>query len=59
MIRKYYVSGLAKREMFVNPDPTKYTKKVIFTNKYPTSYETLSYSGVGVIAVDYHKYLGN
>ena len=44
--------------MIFNPDPTKPAEKVIFTNRNLTSYKTVSYSGVEVECVDYHKHLG-
>ena len=47
-----------KWKMIFNPDPTKPAEKVIFTNRNLTSYKTVSYSGVEVECVDYHKHLG-
>ena len=47
-----------KWKMLFNPERTKPAEKAIFTNRISTSYETMVYSGVDVILVDYHKYLG-
>ena len=45
-------------KMIFNPDPNKPTEKVIFSNKNSSSHETVSYAGVEVTRVDYHKHLG-
>ena len=44
--------------MSFNPDPTKPAEEVIFTNRTLTLYDPVSYSGVDVMQVDYHKHLG-
>ena len=44
--------------MIFNPDPTKPAEEVIFTNRNLTLYNPVSYSGVDVMQVDYHKHLG-
>ena len=44
--------------MIFNPDPNKPAEKVIFSNKNSSSYEIVSYAGVEVTRVDYHKHLG-
>ena len=48
----------AKWKMIFNPDPNKPAEKVIFSNKNSSSYESVSYAGVEVTRVDYHKHLG-
>ena len=48
----------AKWKTIFNPDPNKPAEKVIFSNKNSSSYETVSYAGVEVTQVDYHKHLG-
>ena len=45
-------------KMIFNPDPTKPAEEVIFTNRNLTLYDPVSYSGVDVMKVDYHKHLG-
>ena len=47
-----------KWKMIFNPDPTKPAEEVIFTNRNLTLYDPVSYSGVNVMQVDYHKHLG-
>ena len=47
-----------KWKMIFNPDPTKPVEAIIFTNRKSTSYETISYAGVDVQAVNSHKHLG-
>ena len=47
-----------KWKMIFNPDPTKPAEEIIFTNRNSTSYKAVSYSGVDVKTVDYHKHLG-
>ena len=47
-----------KWKMSFNPDPTKPAEEVIFTNRNLTLYDPVSYSGVDVMQVDYHKHLG-
>ena len=47
-----------KWKMIFNPDPTKLATEVIFTNRNLTLYDPVSYSGVDVMQVNYHKYLG-
>ena len=44
--------------MVFNPDPTKPAEEVIFTIRNLTLYAPVSYSGVDVMQVDYHKHLG-
>ena len=45
-------------KMICNPDPTEPAEEVIFTNRNLTLYDPVSYSGVDVMQVDYHKHLG-
>ena len=40
-----------------NPDPNKPAEEVIFTNRNSTSYDTVSFSGVDVKPVDFHRHL--
>ena len=47
-----------KWKMLFNPEPSKPAEEVIFTNPNTTSYQTVSYSGVDVMPVHYHKHLG-
>ena len=47
-----------KWKMIFNLDLTKPTEEVIFTNRNLTLYDPVSYSGVDVMQVDYHKHLG-
>ena len=47
-----------KWKMSFNPDPTKPAEEVIFTKRNLTLYDPVSYSGVDVMQVDYHKHLG-
>ena len=47
-----------KWKMVFNPEPSKPAEEVIFTNRNSTAYESVSYSGVDVMPVDYHKHLG-
>ena len=44
--------------MSFNPDHTSPAEEVIFTNRNLTLYDPVSYSGVDVMQVDYHKNLG-
>ena len=44
--------------MLFNPKPSKPAEEVIFTNRSTSSYQTVSYSGVDVMPVHYHKHLG-
>ena len=44
--------------MIFNPDPSKPAEEVVLTNRNSTSYQNVSYSGVDVLPVDYHKHLG-
>ena len=44
--------------MIFNPDPTKPAEDVIFTKRNLALYDPVSYSGVDVMQVDYHKHLG-
>ena len=50
----------AKWKMIFNPanPQTNLPKNAIFSNKTSSSYETVSYAGVEVTRVDYHKHLG-
>ena len=47
-----------KWKMDFNPDPNKPAEEVIFTNRNSTSYDTLSFWGMDVKTVDFHKHLG-
>ena len=46
-----------KWKMIFNPDPNKPAEEVTFTNRTSTSYDTVSYAGVDVKSIDYHKHL--
>ena len=46
-----------KWKMLFNHEPSKPAEEIIFTNRN-TSYQTVSYSGVDVMPVLYHKHIG-
>ena len=46
-----------KWKMLFNPEPSKPAEELILTNRNTTSYQTVSYSGVDVMPVHYHKHL--
>ena len=42
--------------MCFKPDPSKPAEKVIFTSKNSTYYDTVTFAGVNVKPVNYHKF---
>ena len=57
-LQSLYGWSVKWKMMIFNPDPSKPAEEVIFTNRNLTLYDPVSYSGVDVMQVAYHKHFG-